>query len=386
MWSLLTASRYINQLMIRSLFRFLALVPGWHTKRHIVVIESDDWGSIRMPSKEVYEQLLYDGFDVDKDLFSKYDSLERGEDLSSLFEVLQSVKDKNGNPAIMTANSVVVNPDFDKVEADGFATYHYELTTETYKHQPGCENSHVLIQQGMSEKVWQPQLHGREHLNVIRWMKALQSEDEITRLCFGQRHFSLTKASSPKVKARFMDAFANAAPESLKYETAILQEAADLFEKQYGFRSKSFIAPCYIWKRELEPVMKECGIDYLQGLSLQQIPVNDEPLKYKSKYHYLGQKNKLGQTYLVRNAFFEPYKGGAVDWTDECLKRVEIAFNCHKPAIISTHRLNFIGALDVAFRDNNLKKLEALLLNITKHWPDVEFMSSDQLGDVINGK
>lgn len=28
-------------------------LPGWHTRRKIVVIESDDWGSIRMPSKEV---------------------------------------------------------------------------------------------------------------------------------------------------------------------------------------------------------------------------------------------------------------------------------------------------------------------------------------------
>ena len=32
-------------------------IPGWRTNRHIVVIESDDWGSIRMPSKEVYDKL-----------------------------------------------------------------------------------------------------------------------------------------------------------------------------------------------------------------------------------------------------------------------------------------------------------------------------------------
>ena len=33
-------------------------ILGWRTKRHIVVIESDDWGSIRMPSKKVYDKLL----------------------------------------------------------------------------------------------------------------------------------------------------------------------------------------------------------------------------------------------------------------------------------------------------------------------------------------
>ena len=357
---------------------------GWRTKRHIVVIESDDWGSIRMPSREVYDQLLHDGYSVDKDLFSRYDSLERGEDLAALFDVLQSVKDKNGNHAMITADCVVANPDFDKIEADGFSSYSYELTTDSYKHQPGCGNSFELIQQGMAEKVWHPQLHGREHLNVIRWIKALQEGDEIARLCFSQRHFSLTKKASPKVKARYMDAFANVG--ILDEETKMVKEACDIFEKMYGYRSKSFIAPCYIWKKELEPVLKASGIDYLQGLPLQQIPVSDDPLKCKTKYHYLGQKNKCGQRYLIRNAFFEPYKGGMENGVEECIGRVALAFKCHKPAVISSHRLNYIGALDTDYRDKNLRQFKTLLTKIKENWLDVEFMSSDQLGDLINGE
>ena len=372
--------------MIRNLFHQLILVPGWNTKRHIVVVESDDWGSIRMPSKDVYNQLLRDGYNVDRDLFSRYDSLERSEDLAALFDVLQSFKDINGRPAVITADSVVANPDFDKIEANGFSTYSYELTTDTYKHQPGCENSKDLIKQGMAVGVWHPQLHGREHLNVIRWIKALQEGDEIARLCFAQRHFSLTKDASPKVKARYMDAFANASPDTLEEETAILQEATDLFEKMYGYRSMSFISPCYIWKKELEPVMKDCGLDYLQGLPLQQIPFSDDPIKCKTKYHYLGQKNRYGQRYLIRNAFFEPYKGGNVNSVDDCLNRVSLAFKCHKPAVISSHRLNFIGALDTDYRDKNLKQFKRLLTQIIKNWPDVEFMSSDQLGHLIDNK
>lgn len=370
--------------MVKEFIHYLTQIPGWHTNRHIVVIESDDWGSIRMPSKAVYDRLLCDGYNVDQDLFSRYDSLERGEDLAALFDVLQSVKDKNGQPALITADSVVANPDFDKIEANGYLTYSYELATDTYKHQPGCENSYELIKQGMVEGVWHPQLHGREHLNVIRWMKALRDGDEIARICFAQRHFSLTTDASPQVKARYMDAFANAAPDTLKEETVILQEATDLFEKMYGYRSKSFIAPCYIWKKELEPEMKACGLDYLQGLPLQQIPISDDPLKCKTKYHYLGQKNRYGQRYLIRNAFFEPYKGGIANGVDDCLNRVSIAFKCHKPAVISSHRLNFIGALDTDYRDKNLAQFKNLLTQIIKNWPDVEFMSSDQLGLLID--
>ena len=42
---------------------------GFHTNRKILVIDSDDWGSIRMPSRNVYETLLVDGDCVDKNVF-----------------------------------------------------------------------------------------------------------------------------------------------------------------------------------------------------------------------------------------------------------------------------------------------------------------------------
>jgi len=38
----------------KALRKNLVNIPGWRTNRKIVVIESDDWGSVRMPSREVY--------------------------------------------------------------------------------------------------------------------------------------------------------------------------------------------------------------------------------------------------------------------------------------------------------------------------------------------
>ena len=74
-------------------------IPGWQTKRKIVIIESDDWGSIRMPSKEAFKRLQKAGIPVEKCPMNSYDSLASEEDLSALFQVLQTVKDKNKNPA-----------------------------------------------------------------------------------------------------------------------------------------------------------------------------------------------------------------------------------------------------------------------------------------------
>ena len=92
----------------------------------------------------------------------------------------------------------------------------------------------------------------------------------------------------------------------------------------------------------------------------------------------MGQKNKFGQYYLVRNAFFEPSLEPGKDWVADCLKRINIAFRWSKPAIIA-HRLNFIGAIHEENRTKNLELLKRLLLEIVKLWPDVEFKSSDEL-------
>jgi hypothetical protein len=75
-----------------------------------VVIESDDWGAIRIPSRAIYEQFLAKGVPVNAMYFAKYDCLESNADLELLFEVLAANKDKNGQPAVITANAVVANP------------------------------------------------------------------------------------------------------------------------------------------------------------------------------------------------------------------------------------------------------------------------------------
>jgi hypothetical protein len=369
-----------------SIIHNLQSIPGARVRRRIVVIESDDWGSIRMPSRVVRDSLYKKGYRINSCAFSKYDCLASSDDLLCLFEILSSVKDKNDNPAVITANAVVANPDFQKIAECNFSQYYFEPFTETLKRYPSSHaKSFELWHEGISNNIFHPQLHGREHLNVIRWMKALQDNDKVTKLCFEQEHFSLSNLTTSELKVRYMDAFCNATEESVKIEEKIVNDAARLFSELFGYKSESFIAPCYIWRDSLEQVLNNNGVLFLQGLSLQQVPIKDVPPMVKTRYHYLGQKNRLGQSYLIRNAFFEPYKNNQNDtWVNECLSRINIAFRWHKPAIISSHRLNFIGSIDTAFRDRNLLLLRSLLQQIVKKWPDVEFMTSDQLGRLIN--
>ncbi|MDR3610677.1 MAG: hypothetical protein P4L27_08950 [Ignavibacteriaceae bacterium] len=362
-------------------------VFGWKTKRRIIVIESDDWGSIRMPSKEVYQSLLKAGVPVDQDPYNRYDSLASESDLANLFEVLSAFKDRYGNHPVFTANCTVVNPDFEKIKSSGFQEYHYELFTETLKKYPGHANSFELWQQGISQKLFYPQFHGREHLNINRWMNALKQDSKITRLAFDIGLFGIKTEMSHNIRSSYLAALDFDSGSEAANLKIILTEGLNLFEQLFGYRADSFIAPCYTWSRSFEPVLFNAGIRYLKGNFIQAEPVHSSGnIKFNKLYHYIGQSNKSGQYYLIRNCEFEPGQNENIDWVNYCLCRIDNAFKWQKPASISTHRLNYIGFIDHTNTDRNLPLLKNLFYEILKRWPDVEFMTSSQLGNLIGSK
>ena len=63
---------------------------------------------------------------------------------------------------------------------------------------------------------------------------------------------------------------------------------------------------------------------------------------------------------------------------------MEIAFMMQKPAVISSHRINYAGYIDQTNRDRTLDLLGQLLHNMLQKWPDIEFLTSEQLGLMID--
>jgi len=164
---------------------------GWRTDRKIIVFESDDWGMIRMASKQAYNYFLQKGLPVDKCLYNSNDTLESNDDLESLFEVLSCVKDKNGNYPVLTANNIVANPDFEKIKQNDFQEYYFEPFTETLKRYPNHDRVLDLYKEGINDKLFRPQFHGREHVNVANWMLALRQNEDSTRMAFEKNMFSI---------------------------------------------------------------------------------------------------------------------------------------------------------------------------------------------------
>lgn len=360
-----------------SLLRNARNIPGWRTGRKILVLESDDWGSIRMPSRVVYDRFAARGFNVHESQYNRFDALESNEDLELLFEVLCAHRDSHGNPATLTANVIVCNPDFNKIAESGCLEYHYEHFTRTLERYPRHDKVFTLYRQGIDERIFRPQCHGREHLNVARWMRALRRGDAKVKFSF--QHGTTYSGHDDY---SFMEALDTDDPSEIDSLDHILRDGLRIFDEIFGYASKSFIAPCYTWDSALEESLKHSGVRYLQGGTYQFVPRGGFE-NYSKRYHYLGERNSAGLVYLVRNCAFEPTLFRKDDWVGYTLGNIRDAFRWGKPAVVTTHRLNFIGFIEPANRDRNLKLLDELLGSVLKQWPDVEFMSSDQLGDEI---
>jgi hypothetical protein len=359
-------------------------IPGYRTNRKIIVFESDDWGMIRMSSAETIEKLKNKGYKISQCPYNSNDHIESDEDIKALAETLLSVKDSKSNPAKFTINNVVANPDFNKIKESNFKNYHYKIFTDTLKENKDSQNVMSLYKEGIKNNIFQPQLHGREHINLRLWLKRLQESDPKTTEAFNHDMYTIHHSGSISGRRDNLDAFGNKTITGDNFDyNKIVKEAQRIFTETWGFKSKSFIAPCYVWHPSLEKVLKDEGIRYIQGVRVQVIPIDNTSFQIEKKYHYTGQKNKLDQSYLIRNCKFEPTESGRNNVVENTLKEIKLSFSYKKPAIISSHRVNYIGSLNPNNRKQNLKLLDQLLITIIKLWPDAEFMSSDQLGDLI---
>lgn len=336
-----------------------------------------------MASTDAYNFYLRKGLPVDNDPYNKFDSLESNDDLELLFEVLNTVRDSNGKNAVVTANNIVANPDFYKIKNSCYTEYHFERFTETLKKYPKHDKVEELYNVGIKSGVFFPQFHGREHVNISRWLKALQKSDPIALMAFKHDMFSIHASNNPSYLMEFMDSFDCDSIDQLSSHKLILQEGLSIFESLWNYKSRSFIAPCYTWNTELEQLLFEEEVKYIQGNYYQREPMLINNFNYKIRYHYTGQLNRFKQMYLVRNVFFEPSTNISKDWIDSAMAEIRLAFNFRRPAIIQTHRLNYIGSLVQSNREKNLLLLKKMLQSIITRWPDVVFMTSDQLGDEL---
>jgi len=213
-------------------------------------------------------------------------------------------------------------------------------------------------------------------------MKSLKNSDKESHLAFDMEMFGISAHISKQNRGSYQAAFDGAEKELIYNRKTIIEEGLSMFEEFFGYKSKSFISPNYVWDENIEEYLKQNDVNYIQSSRVQRIS-SDYGDKKKTKRHYIGQKNKLNQIYLVRNCKFEPTQNLNKNWVDSCLKEIEVSFKHKKPAVIISHRVNYLGFINRKNREDNLPLLNDLLRKMLIKWPSIEFMTSDQLGELI---
>jgi hypothetical protein len=372
----------------RKLSNHLVNVSGWTTSRKIVVIESDDWGSVRMPSVQAYNNLLEAGIAVDKSPYCKYDNLCSVVDLDALFSVMKKHKDSAGNSPVITANVVVANPNFDAIKASDYNVYSYETIDHTFARFFPNEKPLAMWEEGLNNKFFLPQFHGREHVNVALWLGKLQQKDDVFLKAFEEKCWGISNDIFSHATKSVQASFDYSREEELDFMKESITDGLRIFKKLFGFSSESFIPNNYIWPNELNDALQENNIRVMQGMKYQLLPKRYDETKRRKIRRYNGQlvgvNNPILQT--VRNVQFEPSllqaneKPQAIS---RCLEQIHTSFLWRKPAVISMHRINFCGTLSEENRVSNLKLFDQLLGEIIRKWPDVEFMTTIELSRII---
>jgi len=364
----------------RLLFDNLKNLPGWRTRDKLVVFAVDDYGNVRLDSTTARSNLSAAGLDM-KSRFDKFDALETRQDLEALYEVLLSVSDTRGRPAVFTPYALCANPDFDALR-NGKQEYRYEPLPQTFDRlscsQPTAyDGAWALWEQGVRQGLLKPQFHGREHLNIEVLERKLRAFDK--KLLVNLENCSLAalnhEPSMPGVG--FTHAFGIWDRSEVDRHRDIIADGLRLFEKTFGFVSTTFTPPAQQIHPDLYPFLDSLGIQGIFKPRLCSRRIDRD--HHATEVNLCERKKRYRHMSLVRNVVFEPTDTNSRGSVQACLDQISAAFRWRRPAIISSHRVNFCGHIDENNRARGLGALKELLHEIVRRWPDVQFISADQL-------
>lgn len=354
-------------------------IVGFSTKRKLVVFSVDDYGNVRIGSKEAFNKMQASPY-KSSSIFDNFDALETYEDLESLYDVLQSVKDINDRPACFTPFALAANIDFEKIKENNYERFYHEDLITTFK-KLNEDKTHKLILEGVKSKVYLPEFHGREHVNVVLFDKLLQQKNKSLLFNLELESYSRIQDNEGN-KIPYSVAFYNQNQEAIAQQKTIIENGIQLFKKVYEYAPSNFMPPSATASLELNSKLAEAGIKYYDSYRFRH---NSKKL-FKKEYFYTGKKIDSNKCYLVRNVVFEPSQNRTIDSVGIAMNQIKYAFMMGKPAIISSHRVNFCGRINEDNRKFGLDSLRELLSKIKKEWPEVEFISAAELGNIIMAK
>ena len=362
-------------------------IPGWRTRAKLVIFNVDDYGNVRLASRAAKAQLEKAEVTL-SGRFDTLDTLETREDLEALFEVLDSVRDRNGRGAVFTPYALSVNPDLAALRSSP-DIWQSEDLPETFGRLAGegpqaYDGAWALWREGIERGLMQPEFHGREHFNLHLLKRKLSRRDADVMANIEANSMAGLKEDPDLPGIGFTHAFGLADRSELPQHRAIIADGIARFSRIFGRPPKCFTPPAQRLLPELHEFVAAHGVCAIDCplYSVQQIDRDQR----KGVYHITGRRRGQGHVTLVRNVIFEPNLYPSRDEVAHAMGLIQAAFRWGKPAMISSHRVNFCGHIDPANRRAGLDDLKRLLRAIVKRWPEVQFISAGELAERVGAR
>jgi hypothetical protein len=313
--------------------------------RHpVLILESDDWGA---------------------------GPLNQADALKQLAALLQRVRDRSGQLAVMTLGVVLEVPDGARIAASNCTEYHALPLADA------CfDDVRAAMQDGIQTGVFVPQLHGQCHYWPPALLTAAQHDSEV-RTWLTVTEPAATEALPSPLQSRWVDASALPSraltPQAIRH--AVAAEAAD-YRAVFGSTPQVAVATTFVWTDAVEAAWAQAGVEVIITPSRRATCRNAAGKPGCEDATMLaGERSLAGQTYLVRDVYFEPELGHA---PQRLVDGLQARTRQGRACLVETHRFNFLQALDAS-----LVTLETGLNAALTSCPNVRFLSPLELARAI---
>jgi hypothetical protein len=314
-------------------------------RRPVLIIESDDWGA---------------------------GGGRQAEALGEIAELLESFADRDGHHPVMTLGIVLATADGGKTLASG-----------SYARQVISPGTHAalleVIRSGVDSGVFSVQLHGMEHFWPPAIMTACRTDNAVADW-LRDAPAARTEDLPAPLQSRWVDASSlPALPLAADAIRQAVREETGIFRELFGRLPAVAVPPTFIWNAGVEHAWAACGVGAIitPGARYESRDANGRPAG-RGDLLYNGQSGDGNVIYLVRDVYFEPAFGHTAD---RALAALEDRTELGRPALFETHRFNFL-ATDQD-KNRSMMELRRLLQLALERFPDVAFLSSGELADIL---
>lgn len=358
-------------------------VIDWQ-KHPAIVLESDDWGYCGwVPDQtacEELKQLPSHRSSLEDPMVEPYfgSTLESAPDMQRLGQCLREFRGGDGYPALMQANYILGAPDFVVMKAEGcqqFEAQGFPAYKDRWR-RPGLGDTVLKM---IDEGLWAAEYHGWLHFNLDQWLEDLRQGEERTNWGF-EREMTVTGLERQDFEYD---------PSLDRKRIASLLHAGILqFEEFFGRKPKSTAAPDFGWNDEIETLWRQEGIQVVQGWRSQKkrfrrLTILDK-LSRRITRPPVYRKERSHLVYLSQSAALEPMYARAGDQRyspSTCIKRIESTWGSNRPAVIATHRFNYVH-LDQERVQDSCDMLKDFLKEIHRMNPNTIFLTDWELAQL----